>query len=42
LWGKNITDKRYVLQGFSQVNLGNGYRIFGAPRTFGISAKKHF
>jgi len=42
LWGKNLTDKEYISHGFNQLNLGNGYRLYGAPRTYGLSVTKHF
>lgn len=42
LWGKNLTDKRYVTQGLNQLVFGNGYRVYGAPRTFGISVSFDF
>lgn len=42
LWGKNITDERYLSQGFNQISLGNGYRVYGAPRTYGLTVRKHF
>ncbi len=42
LWGKNITDRRYLSQGFNQSSLGNGYRVYGAPKTYGLTVRKHF
>ncbi|MEC8429710.1 MAG: TonB-dependent receptor, partial [Pseudomonadota bacterium] len=42
VWGKNITDKRYLSQGFNQSSLGNGYRVYGSPRTYGLTFRKHF
>ena len=42
LWGKNITDEEYVLQGLNQLAFGNGYRVYGPPRTYGISLSKQF
>ncbi len=42
LWGRNLTDKRYVTQGVNNLPLGFGYRVYGAPRTYGISATKEF
>lgn len=41
-WGKNISDESYVSQAYSQVNLGNGYRVYGAPRTYGFTINKFF
>lgn len=42
LWAKNIFDKRYVTQGVNQLVLGFGYRVYGAPRTYGLSTSFHF
>ena len=42
IWGKNVTDEEYVLQGLNQLAFGNGYRVYGPPRTFGISLTKQF
>lgn len=42
IWGKNLGDKRYVTQGVNQTVLGSGFRVYGAPRTYGISATKSF
>jgi len=41
-WGKNLIDKHYATQGLNQLVLGNGYRVYGPPRTFGFSATKTF
>ena len=42
VWGKNITDKRYVTQGVNQLSFGLGFRVYGAPATYGVSLTKHF
>ncbi len=42
LWGRNITDERYVTQGVNQLPFGLGFRVYGAPRTFGVTLAKHF
>jgi iron complex outermembrane receptor protein len=42
IWGKNLGDKRYVTQGLNQTVLGIGNRVYGAPRTYGISLTKQF
>jgi iron complex outermembrane receptor protein len=42
IWGKNLGDKRYVTQGVNQTVLGSGFRVYGAPRTYGVSATKSF
>jgi iron complex outermembrane receptor protein len=41
-WGKNLGDKRYVTQGVNQTVLGSGFRVYGAPRTYGVSVSKNF
>ena len=41
LWGKNLADERHVSQAID-VNLGMGYRIFNAPRTYGVTVTKQF
>ncbi|WP_417449166.1 TonB-dependent receptor [Kordiimonas sp.] len=42
LWGRNLGNKRYVTQGVNQLALGYGYRVYGAPRTYGVSVSKEF
>lgn len=42
LWGKNLDDEQYVTQGINQLALGNGYRAYGAPRTYGFSVTRMF
>lgn len=42
LFAKNLFDKRYVTQGVNQLVLGFGYRVYGAPRTYGVSALFQF
>jgi iron complex outermembrane receptor protein len=42
VWGKNLTDERYVTQGVNNLALGVGFRVYGAPRTFGISFSRTF
>ena len=42
VWAKNLADERYVVQGVNQLVLGFGYRVYGPPRTFGISVSKAF
>jgi iron complex outermembrane receptor protein len=41
-WAKNLANKNYVTQGLDQLVFGGGYRIYGAPRTYGLSLTKHF
>lgn len=41
-WGKNLFDERYVTQGVNSLPLGVGFRVYGAPRTFGLSAERRF
>ena len=42
VWGKNLDDEEYSTQGFSQLAFGNGYRVYGAPRTYGVSVTRNF
>ncbi|QIG53357.1 TonB-dependent receptor [Altererythrobacter sp. BO-6] len=42
VWGKNITNERYVTQGVNQLPFGMGFRVYGAPRTYGLTLTKHF
>jgi iron complex outermembrane receptor protein len=41
-WGRNITDERYVTQGVNNLPLGYGFRVYGAPATYGVSVAKEF
>ena len=40
VYGKNLTDKEYIVHSFSLT--GVGFAIQGEPRTFGISVAKSF
>jgi iron complex outermembrane receptor protein len=42
LWGKNLGDEEYVTQGVNQLAFGNGFRVYGPPRTYGLSFTKYF
>lgn len=42
IWGKNLADEQYVTQGVNNLALGVGFRVYGAPRTFGVSFTKRF
>lgn len=42
VWGKNLADKRYVTQGVNALALGSGFRVYGPPRTWGVSFAKSF
>lgn len=42
IWGKNLADEQYVTQGVNNLSLGIGFRVYGAPRTFGVSFTKRF
>ena len=43
VWGKNLTDRTYYPYGISLENLfGNGYRVRGMPRTYGVEATVRF
>lgn len=41
VWAKNLTDEHYVAQATDN-GIGMGYRIFNAPRTYGITLTKSF
>ena len=40
-WSKNIADEDYMIQMSNNLALGNGARVYGPPRTFGVSVTKH-
>lgn len=42
LWAKNLSDARYVVHSTNLISLGFGSRIYGAPRTYGVTLSKHF
>ncbi len=42
VWGRNITDERYVTQGVNNLSLGYGFRVYGVPRTYGVSLSHEF
>jgi len=42
LWGKNLTDKLYVVQGLDVSSLFFGNRNYNAPRTFGADVNYRF
>ncbi len=41
LWGKNLTDEQYVSQVTDDGDT-DGYRVFGAPRTYGLTLTHNF
>mgnify|MGYP006074589481 CR=1 FL=1 len=41
-WGKNLAGEEYVVQGSNQLPLGNGFRVYGPPRTYGVTITRHF
>jgi iron complex outermembrane receptor protein len=41
VWAKNLGDKAYVAQ-VTDNGIGMGYRVFNAPRTYGVTLTKHF
>lgn len=41
LWGANLTDEQYVVQGLNS-GLGAGNRNYNAPRTWGVSVSRRF
>ncbi len=42
VWGKNLGDEQYVTQGVNQLAFGYGFRVYGAPQTYGVSLTKSF
>ena len=36
IWGRNLTDKRYEVQGTDLASLGIVNKNYNAPRTFGV------
>jgi iron complex outermembrane receptor protein len=42
LWVKNLADERYRTQGVNNTPLGYGFRVYGPPRTFGVSLSQEF
>lgn len=42
VWVKNLADKRYLTQAVNNLPLGVGFRVYGAPRTWGVSVSKAF
>lgn len=42
LWGRNLSDERYATQGVNQLPLGYAFRVYGAPRTYGLSISREF
>jgi iron complex outermembrane recepter protein len=42
LWGKNLSDEQYVVQGVNNGALGVGFRTYNAPRTFGVTVAKRW
>lgn len=42
VWVKNLADKRYITQAVNNLPLGIGFRVYGAPRTWGVSVSKAF
>ena len=41
VWGKNLGNEHYVTQATDD-GLGMGYRVFNAPRTYGVTLTKRF
>eukprot|EP01093_Parvamoeba_rugata_P006686 TRINITY_DN205_c0_g4_i1.p1 TRINITY_DN205_c0_g4~~TRINITY_DN205_c0_g4_i1.p1 ORF type:complete len:753 (+),score=125.85 TRINITY_DN205_c0_g4_i1:3350-5608(+) len=41
-WANNLADEEYVVQGNDQTSLGNGFRVYGPPRTYGITIIRNF
>lgn len=42
LWGRNLSDELYVVQGLNVAQLGYGNRNYNAPRTYGVSLRYQF
>ena len=42
LWGKNLSDESYVVQGVNNGALGVGFRTYNAPRTFGVTMARRW
>lgn len=42
IWVKNLGNEEYVTQGFEQLVFGTGYRVYGAPQTYGVTLSKAF
>jgi iron complex outermembrane receptor protein len=42
IWGENLTNRNYVTQGVNSESLGFGFRVYGAPRTWGITLSRSF
>lgn len=42
LWGKNLSDETYVVQGVNNGALGVGFRTYNAPRTFGMTMARRW
>jgi iron complex outermembrane receptor protein len=42
VWGRNLADERYTTHGVNNLPLGVGFRVYGAPRTYGVSIAKDF
>jgi iron complex outermembrane receptor protein len=41
LWARNLTDERYVGEVFDQRAIGQALRVYGWPRTWGVSFQLH-
>lgn len=41
-WVRNLGDELYVTQGLNQQSFGNGFRVYGAPRTYGVTVTRYF
>ena len=40
VWGKNLSDERYVVQGVNLISLGYGNRNYNSPRTYGVTISR--
>jgi len=42
VWGKNLANEEYMVSGSDQTSLGNGFRVWGPPRTYGVTVTRQF
>ena len=42
VWAKNLSDEEYTTSVSNQLPLGNGFLVYGPPRTYGVSVTKFF
>ena len=42
IWAKNLSDEEYTTSVSNNLPLGNGFLVYGPPRTYGVSVTKFF